>query len=67
MKAFAISTLLFLLTANISAAPSNNARQFGIPDVTITFQSAGGNSFTLVEPADGSTFSIGTYPSPYSY
>ena len=58
MKAFAISTFLFLLATKLNAAPANNARQAA--EVTITFEGAADASFTLVEPADGSTFWIGT-------
>ena len=63
MKAFAISTFLFLLAAKLNAAPANNPRE---PEVTLTFEGAADASYTLIEPADGSIFYIGIQPAPFS-
>lgn len=61
MKAFAISTFLFLLAAKLNAAPTSNARQF---EAQLTFEGAPPEVafYTLSAPTDGSVFQICTYP-----
>ncbi|KAF6230585.1 hypothetical protein HO173_011122 [Letharia columbiana] len=57
MKAFTISTFLFLLASQLHAAPSSSARQF---QAQLTFQGAppAAAFFTLSVPTDGSVFEI---------
>lgn len=61
MKAFAISTFLFLLAAKLNAAPTSNARQF---EAQLTFEGAPPDVafYTLSAPTDGSVFHICLYP-----
>ena len=65
MKSFAVATALAFVATLARAAPSApvKARQGG--DALLTFEGAGPNppSYTLVEPADGSTFTIGIFSS----
>lgn len=64
MKAFAISTFLFLLAAKLNAAPTSTARQF---EAQLTFEGAPPEVafYTLSAPTDGSVFQICTYPAPH--
>lgn len=64
MKAFAISTFLFLLAAKLNAAPTSTARQF---EAQLTFEGAPPEVafFNLSVPTDGSVFQICTYPAPH--
>lgn len=64
MKAFAISTFLFLLAAKLNAAPTSTARQF---EAQLTFEGAPPEVafFNLSVPTDGSVFHICTYPAPH--
>ena len=63
MKTFAISTTLALLVATISGAPSSpmvEKREF---NVSVTFNGAGGASYSQAFPADDSLQPISTSPS----
>ena len=64
MKAFAISTSLFLLATRLDAAPTSNARQF---EAQLTFEGAPPDvAFYTVSAPTGydSTFYISMSPAP---
>ena len=65
MKAFTISTLLFLLATKLHAAPASNTRQF---EAQLTFEGAPPDVafYTLSVPTDGSEFYISMSPGPSS-
>ena len=65
MKAFTISTFLFLLATKLHAAPASNTRQY---EIELTFEGAPPDVafYTLFVPTDGSVFSISMSPGPSS-